>query len=126
MLFEVVADGIDIGSRPSIHIHWLNRLLLDQQFEALGSAIVATRPYMPSGLGERHWERLIPNMLGCRHKRPIRMLGRHQLEFNVLLESQSNRHSIISVVWLNSIATGQIASLVGYFPRGMPTRKKIR
>jgi hypothetical protein len=79
VLFKVVADGIDISSRPGVHIHWFNRLLLDQQLEAFRSAVIATRPHMPSRLGECHWERFIPHMLGSRNKRPIRMLGRHQL-----------------------------------------------
>jgi len=52
---------------------------------------------MPRRLGERNREISLPHVLGGRYKRPIRMLGLHQLQFDVLLESQSSRHSFISV-----------------------------
>jgi hypothetical protein len=87
----------------------------------LGFAVVATRPKLPSRLGERHWERFIPHMLGSRYKRPIRMFGRHQFEFNVLLESQSN--SFISLVWLDSPHDTQNACLNAYCLSREPIRK---
>lgn len=77
--------------------------------------ITLTRPYIPSRLGERHQEHFISHVLGIGSKRPICTPGRRQLEFDLLLESQSKRHSFISLVGLDSLAKSQIAFPDAYF-----------
>lgn len=82
MIVELLYRSFSSATTDSLT--WLRRMgvfyLANEsgQFGAFWSAVVATRPDMPSRLGKRHLERLTLHVLGSRFKCSIRMIGRHQ------------------------------------------------